>query len=215
MPEGIKSRAFPNAYVDVDEPPNRVPREKALAVVGMVGIACFGLTVLALHFAPTGYDPIRQVVSDYAVGRFAVEMELGFFAGGVGLVALAVAIALANQGRTSKSGASLLVVAGAALFIVGAFPTDIEGAAVTLHGTVHGILSLVVFTLSPVGMLLVSYAEGRRLFWTTASALLAAGSFVTAQITFSLDVAGLAERLFILVLVLWSFTASLRLLKTP
>jgi hypothetical protein len=56
--------AFPNAYVDVDEPPNNSVLVKALALVGMIGIAYIGLTTLILDFAPTGYDPVRQVVSD-------------------------------------------------------------------------------------------------------------------------------------------------------
>ena len=55
--------AFPNAYVDVVEPLNNSVLVKALALVGMIGIAYIGLTTLILDFAPTGYDPVRQVIS--------------------------------------------------------------------------------------------------------------------------------------------------------
>ena len=211
---GQKSHAFPNAYVDVDEPPNRTSREKFLALVGMFGAAYFGLTILVLHFEPTGYDPLRQAVSDYGVGRFAVEMQLGFFAGGISLVSLALAFALADEGRVLKLGSLLLLIGGVALFIAGGFPTDIAGAAATLHGTIHSSLSLVVFTSAPIGMLLVSYGNGRRWFWTTMSALAAAGGFFAATLILSLDAGGVAERLFILVLLLWWFAASWRQFRT-
>jgi hypothetical protein len=55
-----------------------------------------GLTTLILHLQPTGYDPVRQVLSDYAVGAFGTEMALGFFVGGVGVAALAIGILLGS-----------------------------------------------------------------------------------------------------------------------
>jgi hypothetical membrane protein len=206
--------AFPNAYLEVDEPPKRIAREKILALIALVGIAYLGLTTLVLHFEPTGYDPLRQVVSDYAVGSFALEMELGFFAGGVGLVALGRAISLANPGRIFKVGSSLLFIAGLCLLAVGAFPTDVEGAAITLHGTIHSILSQFVFIFGPIGMLLISYGYDRRSFWPTLLAFIAAGGFFAADMVLSLDVTGLAERVFLLVLLSWEFTIALRLLRS-
>ena len=206
--------AFPNAYLEVDEPPKRIPREKILAAIALVGISYLGFTTLVLHFEPTRYDPIWQVVSDYAVGCFAFEMELGFFAGGVGLVALALAISVANPGRrVFKVGSSLLFIAGLCLFVVGAFPTDIEGAAITLHGTIHGILSQFVFILGPIGILLISYGYGRRSFWPILITFIAAGIFFAADMALSLNATGLAERIFILVLLSWEFVISLRLLR--
>jgi hypothetical membrane protein len=207
--------AFPNAYLEVDEPPKRIPRERILAAIALVGISWLGLTTLVLHFEPTGYDPIRQVVSDYVVGSFAFWMELGFFAGGVGLVALALGISVANPGRrVFKVGSSLLLIAGLCLFVVGAFPTDIEGATITLHGTIHGILSQFVFILGPIGVLLISYGYGRRsFFWPILTTFIVAGIFVAADMALSLNATGLAERIFILVLLAWEFVISLRLLR--
>jgi hypothetical membrane protein len=205
--------AFPNAYLEVDEPPSQAFRDKIVSLLAIVGIAYFGLTILVLHFEPTGYDPVRQVVSDYAVGPFAFEMELGFFAGGIGLVALAIAIAITDAPRTFKFGVSALFIAGVSLVLVGVFPTDIEEAGTTLHGEIHLILALVVFGLTSIGILLVSYGRGRRWFLTTLSFLVISGVFVAVDAGLALNASGLAERFFILVLLAWQLRVSFDLFR--
>jgi hypothetical membrane protein len=195
--------AFPNAYIETDNPPSHVIRDKIVALIAILGLAYFGLTVLVLHFLPTGYDPVRQFISDYAVGQYALEMELGFFAFGVGVAALAVAIALASDSRIFRFGASMLFFNGVCLFLVGLFPTDIEGAATTLHGGIHLALSLVVFSLNPACILFISYGKGRKWLVTALSSLVFAGVVVAVDVALALGAAGLAERLFVLVLLAW------------
>ena len=62
---------------------------RTLARVGALGVSYFGLTILLLSIVDTDYNPISQVASDYGVGRFAIEMNVGFLVGGIGLIALA------------------------------------------------------------------------------------------------------------------------------
>ena len=174
----------------------------------MVGVACLGLTTLILHLQPTGYDPVRQVASDYAVGPYGIEMAVGFFLGGIGVVGLAQAIFFSTTRRSFRIGSIILSVAGVALFLLGAFPTDIEGAPPTVHGIIHSLLSLFIFSLGPVGMVLVSYGYGRRWFLITVLGFVTTSIFaVIMQLQF--EATGLAERGLILLLLAWWFTASL------
>jgi len=196
--------AFPNAYLEVDEPPNRIPRQKILALGGMIGLVCFSLIILALHFEPTGYNPVTQVVSDYAVGPFGSVMSVGFVAGGVGLSLLGVALVLAEmEPRAFRVGAYMVLIAGLALFFVGAFPTDLEGQATTFHGTVHSLLSQIVFSFGPIGMLLITFSYGKRWFALMLPIYLGTGAFLAANLSLSLGVSGLAERFFIVLLLGW------------
>ena len=189
---------------------------RALALTGLAGTVYLGLTILILHFEPTGYSPVSQLVSDYAVGAFATEMSVGFFAGGFGVAALALAIALGEDGgRMVKVGALLLMVGGLALFSVGAFPTDVEGAVSTLHGGIHDLLSQVAFSLGPLGMVLVSYEYGLKLFRTTALSLIITWAFFAADGILALNASGLAERFFILVLLGWWGLVSYRIFMKP
>jgi len=136
-------------------------------------------------------------------------MSLGFFIGGIGVAALAFAIYGGNEHRlATRVGAAFLLVAGLALFVVGAFPTDVEGSPVTSHGTIHNLLSQVVFTLGPIGILLVSASRGRKWFLPTLSAFILTGAFFATEGILSLNMNGLAERLFILVLLSWWLLAS-------
>jgi len=181
-------------------------------MIGMVGVVYLGMTTVILHLQPTGYDPIRQVVSDYAVGQFGTEMALGFFAGGVGVAALAIAISLTSIHRTLKIGSMPLFVAGVALFIVGAFPTDLGGAPTTIHGTIHSLLSLLVFTLGPLGMVVISYSYNRKWFLATLLGFVVTSVFaVSVQLGFG--AMGLAERGLIVVLLTWWFAMSLHIFR--
>jgi hypothetical protein len=48
-----------------------------------------------LHFLPTGYNPIRHAVSDYAVGRYGPLFRIGLWSSSIGMLTLAVGLALA------------------------------------------------------------------------------------------------------------------------
>ena len=56
---------------------------RAFAALAIGGLGYFVTTVVALHFLPTGYNLVTQVVSDYGVGRYSFLMMVGFLAGGV------------------------------------------------------------------------------------------------------------------------------------
>jgi di/tricarboxylate transporter len=60
----------------------------SLAAIVLV-IACFGAMVL-LHIVRTDLDPVRQVMSEYANGRFGWFMTAAFYAMGLACLALAV-----------------------------------------------------------------------------------------------------------------------------
>src|SRR3989442_3631325 len=84
-------------------------RTRILALVAALGVAYFGSTILLLSLLTADYNPISEAASDYGVGRFALEMNLGFLIGGIGLVSLALALFPATnrsnvQGRPRPPG---------------------------------------------------------------------------------------------------------------
>jgi len=201
--------AFPNAYIETDELPGRLPWSRVLGLAGMIGIVYFGLTIAALHLEPTGYDPVRQAVSDYAVGPFGKVMAIGFFVGGLGLVSLSLSLLMSEvASRTFKLGAAFLLIAGLALFSVGSFPTDIEGAVTTFHGTMHSALSQLVFSFGPIGLLLISLSYGKKWFLATLVVYAITGAFLALNLSRAMGMTGLSERFFILFLLSWWFVAS-------
>ncbi len=109
----------------------------------------------------------------------------------------------------------MLLLSGASLFLVGAFPTDLEGSPTTFHGAMHVALSAVVFIASPAGMLLVSSGTSRRWFLATIAALGAAVVFAATGSALAVNINGLIERGYIGVLAGWWLAASLKALRSP
>src|SRR5260370_39085028 len=131
-------------------------RSRVLAVISILGISYFGLTILLLSLFTTDYNPVSQAASDYGVGRFAIEMNLGFLVGGIGMIAFASAIGLSRSVRRSRAGSALLLIAGLVLIMDSYFTTNIEGGPSTLHGMIHGLGGLIFFISTPIGILLIS-----------------------------------------------------------
>ena len=167
--------------------------------MAVAGVGFLGGVILVLSLASTEYSPITQVASDYGVGAYAPEMNAGFFLAGVGVVSLAVGILLSDRSRAGRVGAGWLLAAGLALLTNAFFQTDIEGAASTVHGTIHGLAGVVFFVASPVGVLLYSRGAGGRRFLLTFAAFVAGYAFVVMGAATRLDINGLSERIVILV----------------
>lgn len=182
-------------------------RSRALALMAIVGVSYFGLTMLLLTLFTNDYNPITQAASDYGVGPFAAEMNLGFFVGGIGMIAFALANALQRNAPKSSAASVLFVIAGLVLIMDSYFTTNIEGGPSTLHGTIHGFGGLFFFITAPIGILLVSRKSGRRQFLVTLVGLLVGFIILAAPIS----AGGLAERVIILMIFSSVIAFSLRL----
>lgn len=196
----------------VAPPKSHGPSAANFAAVSFIMGVCFALIVLALHFLPTGYDPARQVISDYAVGTYGSIMDLSFVAAGVGGVALAFALLrISNSIRFYRAGVILLFVAGLATLALAAFSIDLQGAIVTTHGEIHSLATLIVFILQPVGILLVSRVFGRIVFALSLIALIAAAVVFLVVGAFSMNTMGLSERVFVGAISSWPLVVSIRI----
>jgi hypothetical membrane protein len=208
-------RAYPNAYVSTDEPPRKPLLTRALGAVAAAGVGYLGLVILLLSLFSSVYSPVTQVASDYGVGTYAPEMNSGFFLAGVGMLSLAVAVFTTSMGRAEKAGAAFLILAGIDLLVDSFFSTDIEGAAATLHGTVHAVAGVAFFISASIGILLVTEGLGRRGFVVTTLAVAVGLVFLILNVALSLDANGLAERIIILVVFTSSIATSVRVYRLP
>jgi hypothetical membrane protein len=169
---------------------------RALALVAILGVSYFGLTILLLSLLDPDYSPISQAASDYGVGRFGIEMNLGFLVGGIGLIAFAWAVGQRETPRRSKAGSVLFFIAGLVLIMNSYFTTNIEGGPVTVHGTIHGFGGLIFFVTAPIGVLLVSRKFGHNRLLIPAVGLIVGYALLAVNAGLS----GLAERVILLVI---------------
>jgi hypothetical membrane protein len=182
-------------------------KQRDLALIAVVGVSYFGLTILLLTLFTTDFNPITQAASDYGVGPFAIEMNLGFFVGGIGMIAFASANSLQRNAPKSRAASVLLLIAGLVLIMDSYFTTNVEGGPSTLHGTIHGFGGLFFFITAPIGILLVSRKISRRRFLMTLVSLVVGFAILAAP----LNAGGLAERVILLVIFSSVIASSLRL----
>ncbi|MDN5761606.1 MAG: DUF998 domain-containing protein [Microlunatus sp.] len=123
-------------------------------VVSAAGATVMSLARLVifvvLHLAKTDYDPIRDAVSDYAVGRPTWRLVTAMtWAGLLTWVGLANAVwtGLPNWSGRISTTIELLVLA-AVFLVLPWFPTDLEGQRRTARGLIHYGLAVAWFALA-------------------------------------------------------------------
>ena len=100
---------------------------KAFSIVAALATAVQAGALIMLHLLPTGYNPVRDAVSDYGVGRYRGWFWLQAVAGGVGCLALGIALAQLHPFTPTQVVVALIVTA-AARFLLPFFATDQQGS---------------------------------------------------------------------------------------
>jgi hypothetical membrane protein len=193
-------------------------------VLAIAATACFIAAVLVLvrvHLLPTGYDSMRDAVSDYGVGAYhryyrAMVVLLGI---GAGLLA----VALARDTDAEALGIAFLGAYAVARLAIAFFMTDLPGTPMTPPGRVHVVLAAIAFTTIAFAAGDISGAIDGSPGWSgNVSDLLrfeARAIAVTAVLTlvcFLVPIArervfGLVERLLYVASVAWLVTVSIHL----
>lgn len=174
-------------------------------------LACLSFLVRA-HTLPTGYDPVRDPVSDYGVGRFSAWYACS--TGSIALAALLVAAALRREDASWLVLVPLVVFALARLAIPH-FPTDLEGERPSRVGANHILLAAIAFAAICWAMCDFRPDWGRWLPWlgylATAGAVGTLASLRRAP--FLRPWTGLLERVFYAAMLAWFLAVSVQLVR--
>lgn len=193
-------------------------------ILAIGAAACFIAALLVFvraHLLPTGYDAMRDAVSDYGVGAYHRYYRAMVLLLGVGTALLV--IALARDTQAEDLGLAFLGAYAAARLGIAFFVTDLPGTPVTPAGRLHIVLAAIAFTAIAFGAADVTGAIDGSPGWTGDVAGMlrfeARAVAVTAALTlvcFLVPVArervfGLVERLLYVASVAWLVTASIHL----
>jgi hypothetical protein len=201
-------------------PPARQALRLALAL-----IAVYIVLDIVAQLLPPHYSPLSQAESDLAVGPYGYVMTVNFVVRGVLSLALLFGIVSATSiGRRSPVGIALVAVWGLGAFVLAASPTDVTGP-MTLHGAVHLATAAIAFLAGAVGELLLSlrFRDEPRLAGVATPALAVSGLSVVALLALLVVQArpvlfaaafGLAERVFLGLVLLWMLLVAVHLLRT-
>src|ERR1700689_5131858 len=110
---------------------------ETLSIIAAVAMAVSAGALVLLHLVSTGYNPIRDAVSDYGIGRYRAVFWVFATAGAVSGLALAIALAQSHPPKPTLT-VTMLLLSAAARFLIPIFPTDQSGSRFqTTTGTIH------------------------------------------------------------------------------
>lgn len=121
-----------------------------LAIVSLVGTACYLLLVAGLHFLPTGLHPVHHPVSGYTTTRYGHLNKIGLLAGGIGTLALAAATRL-NVSAVTEAVVLLAVAGGCRLLLISITTDQVDGPR-TERGRLHLLLAIAYFAALVITM---------------------------------------------------------------
>ncbi|MGE5625834.1 MAG: DUF998 domain-containing protein [Bacillota bacterium] len=192
-----------------------------VGALAVLGVEFFLIVSVVLQFARSDYDWITMPLSFYLLGPYSGWLVAAYFtlAAGILLVGLGY---YRDMARDARSGAPLLLFAAAAVSVavVALAHTDTaEGPHPTAHGLVHNAAAALAFLSVTVAMLIQSWRlryDARWKPYHVKAFLLAATTFATLWI-YALWGAlprGLAQKIVILLIVLWLLMAGRWLMLT-
>jgi hypothetical membrane protein len=138
---------------------HRDRRVEVLAILAMVGVAIFVGVVMLLPAFRSEYSPLKNAISDYAVGRYGYVQTAAFICLGFGSSALALGLYEATRGLGwARVGSIFVGIRGIGLILAGIVPTHVEGH---LGGSPTGTTHIVVTTLSDISLIAAMFVLGR------------------------------------------------------
>jgi hypothetical protein len=197
---------------------------ETLSVIAALAMAVGTGALLLLHVLPTGYNPIHDAVSDYAIGRYHTLFWVFATAGAASALTLAIALARAHPSNPTLTIAMLLISAVARVLIP-LFPTDQSGSRFqTPKGTTHMVLAVAVFASIAVAASNLGGTLGREPAWhsvkglvdgwlpwvITGTATATALAIVGPRLK---RIFGLIERLYYVSSITWFFVISIELAR--
>ncbi len=182
-----------------------------MASIAQVLFLSWVAIVAFLRIVRPDLSPLREHVSNYAIGSFGFLMSGAFIAWSLGLAVLVIALFLDPPLRPRPWGSLLLLaICSVLMFLVGLFRTDPTDEIVTTAGGIHVLASFLFFLLQMTAMLLLSIRLRREglleggyqaLFWL---AIVAPISFVLMMGIFGdAGLTGLGQRIFASILICW------------
>ena len=147
-------------------------------LITLVSIAISIVTLLVVHFLPTGLNPIRDPVSQYRLTRFrgwTITSAICSAIAGIGAIVLFTAL----SGSAAILTDVLLGVFVVSRLLLPIIPMDAPGAAATPRGRTHYALAIVGFAaitaaIFVAGGLLQQAGHADTATWSTVLGIVAA-----------------------------------------
>ena len=197
---------------------NRLTPSASLPLAAFGCLALFPLIVAVLHIIQAGHDhPLSDAVSVLALGRAGWLMAIAFCSLGSG--ALLLTVILRRIATRPRVAPALLAISGLLSFVSAFVHADGSGPTTT-HGRIHQFVGIATFILMIAGMFSLVRPLRRDPAWRSAAMPTLAWALAAVAGFFLIPISGnayfgIAQRIFLAVLLSWALTISLRASRLP
>jgi len=206
-------------------------RRKLSACAGIIGPILFVGVFTIEGWLRSGYHPLGMYVSALSLGTRGWIQITNFIVFGLLLLLFTLGVASEfKNGKASKAGPLLLLIIAIGFLFSGPFVMDPMGTLrdqMSVHGTLHGILGGIVFSLMPIScfVFLRRFREDQKWHflqrWTLSLGIIITIAVVVLSIVTKLpavqksfiDWLGLIQRTAIVPYMIWLFAFALGLYK--
>lgn len=130
---------------------------KWIALIALIGLAYFVVTTIAMHRLRPDYKPQSRYISEYAIGKYGPLAASSFVIYGLAILGLYLCLkTVLLVTAKSNTGLTLMAIWGVATVITGFFDVDLKDEPMSLHGTVHSIVSEIGVAASVLGFIFLS-----------------------------------------------------------
>jgi hypothetical protein len=180
-----------------------------LPLAAVATTAVFPLVVVVLQIVQAGhYHPLRQAVSELALGRAGWLMAIAFCSIGTG--SLLAALVLRQIAMHPRVGPALVAVAGLLSFVSAFVHADGSGPTTT-HGRIHQFVGIATFILILAAMFSLVRALRSTPAWRRLATPTLAWAFAAVTCFFLVPISGTAyfgvtQRLMLATFISWQLT---------
>jgi hypothetical protein len=200
---------------------NKMSLNAVASYITLSSVIYYAGAILILHVVRTDFNPGYRYLSEYAAGPYGTLMTSTFFVLSAGSVALAIGL---WQSVSSKlrilPGLLFWLTWACAVFLAGVFTGDLQGTPHTRIGQIHEQMGMIAFPSAIVAMPLISiplrWEQKWKSLWRSAIVLSAVVmvSFLVFDRFAQADLGGLAQRIFLAVMLIWMWILGRKMLTT-
>ncbi|MDP9223698.1 MAG: DUF998 domain-containing protein [Actinomycetota bacterium] len=193
------------------------PSSASLPLAAFATTAAFPFLIVVLHFVQLGhYHPLRQAVSELALGRAGWLMAIAFCSSGIG--SLLIAIVLRRIATQPRVAPTLLATTGLLSFVSAFVHADGSGPTTT-HGQIHQFVGIATFLLIIAAMFTLVRPFRRDPVWRSVATPTLAWAIAAVACIFLVPISGaayfgVAQRILLATLLSWLLTVSLHAHRT-
>lgn len=193
---------------------------KTCAVVALISIAYFSVSIVVLHFLRSDVNPVKEATGYYAIGPYGLLMSSALFT--LGLASLGVVVGLYEGMDTARSSLGLLLLG---IWVIGVlvalcFPLNPEGTPMTILNRIRRTSTPISFLCLTLGILLVSRSFRLDANWCPIHHLSILVAWLMVAMFFATVVniltrsgfLGLLQRISLAAFVLWILVVAIHLI---